>query len=480
MRDVAVAIAIPGVLGVVGILSLTIWLSTGPVERLHARVPGLDRPLAAGPGSAPAKPLVGKFTPGEGKASSLAGEWPRFRGSRFDGIAEATALARQWPEGGPKRLWPLDLGEGYAGAAVHAGRVYVLDYDRQALADALRCLSLDDGREIWRYSYPNPIKRNHGMSRTVPAVTEKYLVALGPQCHVTCLDPIAGVDPATGKPLWTLDLVRQFGATVPPWYAGQCPLVENDRAIFAPAGPDALLVAIDCRTGKPLWKTPNPRGWRMTHSSIMPMELDGRRMYVYCGSGGVAGVAADDGSLLWSTTDWKISIATVPSPLILPGGKIFFSGGYNSGSLMLQVRHEGGQFTTKTLFRLAPEQFGSTQQTPVFYKGFLYGVREKDKELVCLNPEGNELWSSGTQHRFGLGSYLVADDLIYAMDDTGLLTMAEASPDGWKPLGQAQVLEGHDAWGPMALVAGRLIVRDFTRMICLDVAAGAATATPPR
>ena len=69
----------------------------------------------------------------------------------------------------------------------------------------------------------------------------------------------------------------------------------------------------------------------MTHSSIMPMEFAGKKMYVYCGKGGVAGVSAEDGEILWDTTEWKISIATCPSPLVLPEGKIFCSGGYNSG-----------------------------------------------------------------------------------------------------------------------------------------------------
>ena len=31
------------------------------------------------------------------------------------------------------------------------------------------------------------------------------------------------------------------------------------------------------------------------------------------------------------------------------------------------------------------------------------------------------------------------------------------------------MLAGHDSWGAMALAAGRLIVRDLTRMECLDV-----------
>jgi outer membrane protein assembly factor BamB len=362
-------------------------------------------------------------------------------------------------------LWSIELGDGYAGASVLGGRVFVLDYDREASADAMRCFSLADGKELWRLSYPVVIKRNHGMSRTVPAVTDKYVVGLGPKCHVSCLDPV------TGKLYWLIDLVRQFGATEPQWYAGQCPLVDGDRVILAPGG-DALLVALDCQTGQVIWKSPNPRGWTMTHSSIMPMEFAGKRIYVYCGKGGVAGISADDGSILWDTTDWKISIATVPSPVILPDGKIFLSGGYDAGAMMLQLQEQDGRIVPKTLYRLKPAVFGSAQQTPIFFEGHLYGVRAKakDEELVCLDVDGRVVWGSGLQHRFGLGPYMIADGLIFVLNDEGRLTLAEATSEGYKQLAQAQPLDGHDAWGPMAMAAGRLIVRDLTRMVCLDVA----------
>ena len=66
-----------------------------------------------------------------------------------------------------------------------------MDYDREKKQDAVRCLSLADGKEIWRYSYPVAVKRNHGMSRTMPAVTDKYVVGHGPKCHVACLDATA-------------------------------------------------------------------------------------------------------------------------------------------------------------------------------------------------------------------------------------------------------------------------------------------------
>jgi outer membrane protein assembly factor BamB len=51
-----------------------------------------------------------------------------------------------------------------------------------------------------------------------------------------------------------------------------------------------------------------------------------------------------------------------------------------------------------------------------------------------------------------------------------LLVAAEATPAGYRPLWQFRVFQdGHEAWGPMAMVAGRLIVRDMTHMACVDL-----------
>jgi outer membrane protein assembly factor BamB len=55
------------------------------------------------------------------------------------------------------------------------------------------------------------------------------------------------------------------------------------------------------------------------------------------------------------------------------------------------------------------------------------------------------------------------------MNNSGLLTLAEAARTGYVPLAQAKALEGPESWGPMAIASGRLILRDLNRMICLDV-----------
>jgi outer membrane protein assembly factor BamB len=455
---------IPAALGLVALAVLAAWIATGSGKPLALRVPGADNAPGAGADGHANVIQAGKLIQSNGKPAAQSGDWSQFRGPDHDGINKAsTRLAHSWEIAGLRQLWGIDVGDGYAGPAILNGRVYLMDYDTAHKQDALRCLSVEDGAEIWRYTYPVAVKRNHGMSRTVPAVTDKFVVGMGPKCHVVCLDAL------TGELRWGIDLVRQYGATVPPWYAGQCPLIDKGVVILAPGGPKALLLAVQAENGNALWQTPNPHGWKMTHSSIMPMEVDGESMYAYCANNGVVGVSAKDGSLLWETTAWKISIATVPSPLILPEGRIFLAGGYNAGSLMLQIKKDQGHWEAQTLFKLDPGVFGATQHTPILYDNHIYGARA-DGRFVCLDLGGKVAWTSDSGQQFGLGPFLVADGVIFAMNDAGLLRLLEATPQKYNVLSQAQVLKGRESWGPMALVDGRLFARDLTRLVCLDVA----------
>ncbi len=455
---------------VAGICCLLIlwWLTSPTDQEVVLRLPGEDSvPLMAGDSNSVSEIVTaGRPIVGDGTASTVRQIWPGFRGPNRDGVVlDQPTLARSWPEAGPPVLWSIELGEGYASAAVAAGCVYVLDYDEVAKADTLRCLSLDDGREIWRNSYPVMVTRNHGMSRTIPAVVDNYVITLGPRYHLACWDA------QSGDCHWLIDLVRDHGATEPNWYAGQCPLVDGERLIIATGG-NALLIAFDYRSGEVLWESPNPRQWSTTHASVMPMDFGGQRGYVYCGSGGVAGISAD-GDLLWDTTAWPTTFATCPSPLVLPDGQIFLCSGYGRtvGSLMLQVQSSGDRLSVEQAFSLTPGEFNSEHHTPILFGDHIYGVRKRGGgQLVCLNRNGAELWNSEGD-RFGHGPYLIADRLILVMDDHGVLTLAEATPEGYVRLARHEVFaDGHDAWGPMALVDGRLIVRDMTRMTCLDIA----------
>jgi len=445
---------------VVGILGLAYWFATPQAPRLSARVPIPDNNPTTAAVRASENTNQGTLIRGTGKASREPGNWPQFRGANRDGVAEGV-IASSWPPEGPKLVWRVQLGDGHAGAAVRNGRVYVTDYDEEKKEDAIRCLSFDTGEEIWRYTYYVKVKRYHGMSRTVPAVTENRVVSLGPLCHVRCLDA------ESGELVWKKDLVADYQANVPEWYAGQCPLVDGGRVILAPGG-SCMMTALDPLTGKTIWETPNPESWQMTHSSILPISFEGKRQYVWCSTRGAVGVDAETGSVLWKLPEWQVRIATVPSPVDAGEGRIFFAGGYNSGSMMIQLARQGDRIVPKEVFRTKPDVFGSDQQTPIFYNGFIYGVVPGGR-LACLSLEGKRLWLS-SEVNFGLGPYLmIGGKMLLLRDNPCELYLFEVGPNGARKLASRRVLDGHDAWAPMAFVNGRVLLRDATTMLCLDL-----------
>jgi outer membrane protein assembly factor BamB len=463
---------ITGIFILFGLFFLVWWLYSNPEIPLKIDVPGKDNKPASLVAMG-ASVNIGQYSQKSlGRASAIKGSWPRFRGVDFDNISKETvALSNDWGESPPKILWSVNLGEGHAAPAVINGRVYVLDYDERLRSDALRCLSLDDGQEIWRRWYPVILKRNHGMSRTVPAVNERYVVSMGPRCHVMC------VDAASGDLKWGMDLEKDYGAKTPLWYTAQCPLIENDLAIIAPCGKD-LMIGVDCETGRVLWHTPNSLGLSMSHSSIMPMTFHGTKMYVYCGIGGMVGVAADkgrEGEVLWHTTAWNNAVI-VPSPVIFPDGRIFLTAGYGAGSMMLQVTYNQGKFQVSPLFSHRPTQgLASEQQTPILYNGLLFAVLPKDAgplrdQFVCYDPNKDEIvWASGRENRFGLGPFIIADGKIFILNDDGMLTILRVSFTAFEPLASGKIMDGTDAWGPLALAGGRLLLRDSTRLFCIDL-----------
>ncbi len=463
------------------------WLRMEPARHLTISVPGEDNtPPEFTAGAFGEKIDIGTLSqrflpdsilnsdfktviPSEFRRSS----WPSFRGPDRNGIStETTALADDWPDTGPPVLWSIELGEGHAGAAIHKGRVYVLDYDEEQKADLLRCILLETGQEIWQLGYPVTVKRNHGMSRTVPAVTDDFVVTIGPRCQVMCADA------RNGEFLWGFDLPSEYDTVVPLWYTGQCPVIIDDVAVIAPGG-RALMIGVDCRTGEVLWETPNPRQWQMSHSSVQPMAFDGKQMLVYSAIGGIFAVQTDgpdQGKLLWESDLWHHNVLA-PTPVPLAGGQLFLTAGYSAGSMLMQLYSNGETFRVDSLAAWSPKDgLASEQQTPIYYDGYLFTVLPKDagnlhEQLVC-SPAHNPrevVWASGSDQKFGLGGYIAADGKILIMDDTGRLAMFRLSTQSCRLLDSAQVLDGHDAWGPPAISRGRLIVRDSRHMLCLDL-----------
>jgi hypothetical protein len=69
--------------------------------------------------------LAGPLAAEKGKSELVAaGEWPCWRGPHFDGVSRETGLLKEWPKGGPRVLWKVELSGGYSAVAVTGGRPY--------------------------------------------------------------------------------------------------------------------------------------------------------------------------------------------------------------------------------------------------------------------------------------------------------------------------------------------------------------------
>jgi outer membrane protein assembly factor BamB len=204
-------------------------------------------------------------------------------------------------------------------------------------------------------------------------------------------------------------------------------------------------------------------------------------MFVYSAVGAVLGVAAegpDEGRILWSNTDWNHSVVA-PSAVCMEAGKIFLTAGYGAGSMLLKLSYEDGSYNSEVLQEYKPKEgLACEQQTPLLFEGHLLGILPKDaatlrNQLVCVHPDDCKkiIWASGSTNRFGLGPYMIADNKMFILSDDGTLTIVRPDTREYLPMDQVKIFDGHDAWAPLAIADGFLLLRDSKKMICIKVGA---------
>ncbi len=400
---------------------------------------------------------------------ALAADWPQYLGPQRDGVVhDATGLARSWPEGGPVHLWETPVGLGYSGAAVYGDSVLLLDRQDDS-RDVLRRISMADGTDIWQYPYDAPGKLDHNGSRPTPATDGNLVFSIGP------FGAIRAVNFSDGSLVWQGDLLKDWDAKRPGWGVSTSPLLYGDWVIIMPWGKKGALAALDKTTGQPVWVTPNPKGIVEEYQSPVQMTLDGRDMILAAGRQGyLIGVDATTGEQLWEYDGFPKKGWQIPSPLPIGDGRIFLTGGYGAGCVMIKVEHDGDSYNVTELF--ANKNMGTKCAQALLWNGCLYGnSADVGGGLRCLSLDGEVKWDSkqaggGT---FGLGNLIIADGLIYVINGAnGDITMAEATPDGYNQLGRAHLLAPPEPWAPIVVADGKLIARDMHKMYCLDVAAG--------
>ena len=407
-------------------------------------------------------------------ACAFAADWPQYYGPKRDSTSAEKGILRSWPKEGPKVLWTLPVGIGYGGPAVSGGKVYILDRDEK-VGDNLRCLNLSDGKELWNFAYAAPASLNHPGSRSTPAVDGNNVYTCGPLGDLYCLNT------TTHKPVWQKNIWKDFGGgQLPRWVITQNPMIYGNLLVVAPQTPETTVVAYDKLTGDVKWKSPalsgaagyvSPSIVKVGGADHLVMITAGVGFGRSASGGTVAGLDPLSGKVLWTYGNWQCGIP-VPHAVDASQGRVLITGGYSAGAAMIKVEKKGdGSYGVAELFKTV--NFGAHTQPPILYKDNFYAqytINERSDGLVCMSMDGQIKWKTGDDPAFNKGGAILADGLLLAVDGNKMLYLIDPNPAGFKPLASVELLEPGENWAPIALVDGKLLIRDQKQLKCLAVA----------
>ncbi len=397
------------------------------------------------------------------------GSWPQWRGPNRDNVSPEKGLLKEWPEAGPPLLWRVEgIGEGIASVSIADGRIYTLGYFESG--EFLTALDQRTAQRVWATRLgprvnENPLMR--WLSQRSPTLDGDRLYAITTGGRLVCLQT------RDGHEQWSKNYPDDFGSPQPSWGFCDYPLVDGDKLICTPGGPQASVVALDKLTGKELWRSVVPNGGRSEYAALVVAEVGGFRQYVAFLHNALVGVRATDGQLLWSYNKIANGTANSRTPVVR-GDHILTGNGYGTGLALLKLTVQGETVTAEEQYIQKPGL--DTFQDNSFVAGdHLYaGI---GAALICLDwKSGQKVWGT----RCGRAAILTAEDRFYMRNSDGLVMLADISATEYVERGRFQIpdaVRGAAATAPV-IAGGRLYLRDDNKLLCYDIRENALKQPP--
>lgn len=427
----------------------------GPVTGASEAGPGAEAAsraaAAAGEPRAAASEGAEPVAPAGGPAPLH--DYPQFLGPNRDGSLDGVRLARDWSARPPRLLWRQPIGLGWSAFSV-AGRRAVTQEQRgpDELVTAYDVLT---GRPLWAHADRvrfDSVVAGDG-PRAAPTLDEGRVFTVGSTGLLNALDL------ASGRRLWSHDIVRETGSEVPDFGKVTSPLVVGELVIVS-AGGDAgrSLLAYRKDTGELAWAAGDDRSG---YGSPALLTLLGRPQVVVFNQGTVAAHDPGTGSLLWQHP-WPRTQPNVAQPLAVSAERVLFSAGYGVGAKLFEVAAAGDGYAARLLWETP--RLKAKFVNMVLLDGHVYGL--DDGVLACLDVStGERRWKAG---RYGHGQMvLVGRTLLIATED-GELALVEPSPDGLRELARFPALSAK-TWNPPALASPYLLVRNDKEAACFEL-----------
>jgi outer membrane protein assembly factor BamB len=338
-------------------------------------------------------------------------------------------------------------------------------------------LDVKTGKERWSYRYDAKGRLSHYGSRSVPTVDEERVYTVGGFGNLYCISR------KTHKPLWHVNLAEQYPRGELKWGFAQSPLLYKGLVIATPTDVSSPgLVAFDAKTGKVVWES-EAFGGDYYVSPIL-RTVAGKQGIMQLANKVLIFVDPETGKTLWKYTGYDKCSWPIPAPTVLSDGeRVFVTGGYGAGSVMLRVTPAGSSYKIDELFRL---ESGAQIHTPIEHNGFLYAnINEnatlrrntmKDGGLACIDPgSGKIVWRTGADPNIDRGAVLLAGERFIVLDgQNGNIYLVAPDATRYNEVSRAKVFDlkserGNDIWAPMALSDGLLVIRNQDTLKCLEI-----------
>ena len=420
-----------------------------------------EGPLALRPAAAIDTPVRGTDTP----------FWPQWRGPNRDDISPDTGLLKQWPEEGPPLAWKHEgIGAGFSSVTIDHGRIFTMG-DRDD-AQWVFALALDDGAELWKAKVGEPWDpTGYSGPRCSPTIDGDLVYALGTHGDLVCLEV------ADGHEVWRKNLLHDFqGKMHSGWGYSESPLIDGNKLVCTPGGPEAGIVALDKKTGAEIWRVAIPplgdRGSDgAAYSSIVISHGAGVKQYVQLMGRGVVGVEAEAGKFLWGYNPVANATANIPTPLI-HDDYVFCSTGYGAGAALLELKPADGGVRADEVYFLTGKDLQNHHGGMVMLGDYVYlGHGHNKCDPTCLEwKTGKVVWRKTHGPGSGTGHVTYADGDLYFRYENGIMALVVATSKEYEERGTFRIPgSAKPSWPHPVVTGGKLYLRDQDTLFCYDV-----------
>lgn len=394
------------------------------------------------------------------------GDWPGWRGPNRDEISTEKGLLKSWPKEGPELVWTAKgLGAGYSTPSVAKGVIYLLGTEGKN-TECLIALDAKDGTQLWSTPFGKHAGGYDG-PRSTPTVDGDTIFVCSSNGF------LISAKTKSGEINWTKDLKKDFKGRLGGWACTESPLVDGDRLIITPGAENGPIVALDKKDGSVIWNADfeefgqkNKNYSQAQYSSVVPATIQGVKQYVQFLRGGVVGVDAKTGKLLWHYDKPANGTANIPTPVIF-GDSVYAASGYGAGGGLVNIVKKDDKLEAEEAFFLKEMQ--NHHGGMVNVGGYLYCAADNGN-LFCVDlREQKVAWK--TNKCIGKGSLTFADGHLYVRNERGKVALVEANPKEFKEVGRFDQPErsNKDAWPHPVVAGGRLYLRDQDVLLCFNV-----------